>query len=163
MDMTEASGRVARAFRDHGAFDRVDEGRFESTTTAFEAVVKASEHDGRIDYVVRVRAPSLSAAVEDGVADVVEEGWLETFELRVADADGVVRGDHDIDPTVGLADGDVVVEFAFTDINERRGVDDAAALINYVEGTYVQGLIPGYEYVDPVAGLVDQARQAGGR
>jgi len=57
----------------------------------------------------------------------------------------------------------VVVEFAFTDINERRGVDDAAALVNYVEGTYVQGLIPGYEYVDPVAGLVDRARQAGGR
>jgi hypothetical protein len=161
--MTETSGRVARAFRDHDAFDRADEGRFEATTTVFEAAVEASERDGRIDYVVRVRAPPLSAAVEDGVADVVEEGWLETFELRVADADGVVRGDHDLDPTVGRADGDIVVEFAFTDINERRGVDDAAALINYVEGTYVQGLIPGYEYVGPVSGLVDRARQAGGR
>jgi len=161
--MSETSGRVARAFRDHGSFDCVDEGRFESSTTTFAGVVEASERDGRIDYVVRVRAPSLSAAVEGDVAAVVEEGWLETFELRVADADGVVRGDHDLEPTVELANDELVVEFAFTDIDERRGVDDAAALINYVEGTYVQGLIPGYEYVDPVAGLVDRARQAGGR
>ncbi|AZH26628.1 DUF5813 family protein [Haloplanus aerogenes] len=161
--MTETSGRIARAFRDHDSFDRVDDGRFTSTTTTFDGIVEASENDGRIDYVVRVRAPSLSAAVEDGVAAVVEEGWLETFELRVADADGVVRGDHDFEPTVELAGDELVVEFAFTDINERRGVDDAAALINYVEGTYVQGIIPGYEYVDPVGRLVDRARQAGGR
>jgi hypothetical protein len=161
--MTETSGRVARAFRDHDSFERVDEGQFESTTTTFDAIVEAGERDGRIDYVVRVRAPSLSAATDGDVATVVEEGWLETFELRVADADGVVRGDHDLDPTVDLTGEDIVVEFAFTDINERRGVDDAAALINYVEGTYVQGIIPGYEYVDPVAGLVDQARRADGR
>jgi hypothetical protein len=161
--MTETSGRVARAFRDHDSFERVDEERFESTTTTFDAIVEAGERDGRIDYVVRVRAPSLSAAADGDVATVVEEGWLETFELRVADADGVVRGDHALDPTVDLTGEDIVVEFAFTDINERRGVDDAAALINYVEGTYVQGIIPGYEYVDPVAGLVDQARRAGGR
>jgi len=161
--MTETSGRVARAFRDHDSFDRVDEGRFETTTTTFDAIVEATERDGRIEYVVRVRAPSLSAAVESDVAAVVEEGWLETFELRVADADGAVRGEHDIDPAVDLTADEIVVTFTFTDINERRGVDDAAALVNYVEGTYVQGLIPGYEYVDPVAGLVDRARQAGGR
>jgi hypothetical protein len=74
-----------------------------------------------------------------------------------------VRGDHDFDPRVDLTAGAVIVEFAFTDIDERRGVDDAAAIINYVEGTYVQGIIPGYDYVDPVAGLVDRARQAGER
>lgn len=161
--MTGTSGRVARAFRDHGSFERAGDGRFESTTTTFDAVVEASENEGRIDYVVRVRAPSLSAAVDDGVAPVIEEGWLETFELRVADADGVIRGDHDLDPDVTPTADSVVVEYAFTDINERRGVDDAAALINYVEGTYVQGIIPGYEYLDPVAGLVDRARRAGER
>jgi len=159
--MTETSGRVVRAFRDHDSFERADDG-FESTTTPFDAVVEASERDGRIDYVVRVRVPSLSAAVEGEVATVVEEGWLETFELRVADADGVVRGDHDFDPDVDLAAEEVVVEFAFTDSNERRGVDDAAAVINYVEGTYVQGIIPGYDYVDPVARLVDRAQRASG-
>jgi hypothetical protein len=161
--MSETSGRVARAFRDHDVFERVDDGRFEATTTTFDAAVRASESDGRIDYVVSVHVPSLSAAVDGDVAPVVEEGWLETFELRVADADGVVRGDHDLDPTVDLTAGEVVVEFAYTDIDERRGVEDAAAIINYVEGTYVQGIIPGYDYAEPVDGLVDRARQAGSR
>jgi hypothetical protein len=161
--MTETAGRAARAFRDHEGFERVDDGRFESTTTTFDAVVDATETDGRIDYTVCIRVPSLSAAVDGDVAAVVEEGWLETFELRVGDVGGVVRGDHDFDPTVDLTAGEVVVEFGFTDIDERRGVDDAAAIVNYVEGTYVQGIIPGYDYVDPVGGLVDRARQAGER
>jgi hypothetical protein len=161
--MTETSGRVARAFRDHDGFDRVDDSRFESTTTTFDAVVTAAEADGRIDYEVRVRVPSLSAAVDGDVAAVVEEGWLETFELRVADVDGVVRSDHDFDPTVDLTADEVEVTFTFTDSNERRGVDDAAAMINYVEGTYVQGIIPGYDYVDPVAGLLERTRQTGER
>jgi len=161
--MTETSGRAARAFRDHDVFERIDDGRFEATTTAFDAVVAARESDGRIDYEVEVHVPSLSAAVDGDVAPVVEEGWLETFELRVTDADGVVRGDHDFEPTVDLTAGEVVVAFAYTDIDERRGVEDAAAIVNYVEGTYVQGIIPGYDYVDPVAGLVDRARGAGER
>jgi len=155
--MTEAS-RATRAFRDHADFDRVDDGRFEATTTPFDAVVEAREVDGRIEFDLTVRAPSLSAAVEDEVAPVVEEGWLETFELRVADADGVVRGDHDFDPTVRLTEEAVIVEITFADINERRGVDDAAAVVNYVEGTYVQGIIPGYEYTGTAGQLIDRAR-----
>ncbi|WP_435069001.1 DUF5813 family protein [Haloplanus sp. C73] len=159
--MSETAGRAARAFRSHDSFERIDDGRFASTTTTFDATVEAEEVEGRIDYTVQIRVPTLSAAVDGDVADVVEEGWVETFELRVADADGVVRGDHDFDPRVEVRDGKVVAEFTFTDINEQRGVDDAAAIVDYVEGTYVQGIIPGYEYVDPVAGLLDQARRAG--
>jgi len=160
--MSETSGRAVQAFRDHDAFERIEGRRFAAETT-FDAVVTAGESDGRIDYEVTVSVPSLSAAVDGDVAPVVEEGWLETFELRVGDADGVVRGDHDFDPTVEARGEAVVVEFAFADINERRGADDAAAIVNYVEGTYVQGIIPGYDYVDPVAGLVDRARRAGDR
>jgi len=155
--MTEAS-RAERAFRDHDDFERVDEGRFEATTTAFDAVVAACEVDGRIEYDLTIRAPSLSAAVDGDVAAVVEEGWLETFELRVADADGVLRKEHDLDPTVRLTEEAVIVETTFTDINERRGVDDAAAVVNYVEGTYVQGIIPGYDYTGTAAQLIDRAR-----
>ncbi|WP_251342612.1 DUF5813 family protein [Haloplanus halophilus] len=157
--MTEGTGRATRAFRDHDAFEAAEDGRFEATTTPFDAVVRAAESEGRIDYEVEVRAPSLSAAVEGDVAAVVEEGWLETFELRVADADGVVRGDHDFEPTVRLTDAEVIVEVSFTDIDERRGVDDAAAVVNYVEGTYVQGIVPGYDYTGAVARLIDRARQ----
>jgi len=51
---------------------------------------------------------------------------------------------------------------ALADINERRGVDDAGALIDFVEGTYVQGVIPGYEYTAPVSDLLSAARQQGG-
>lgn len=161
--MTETPRRVERAVRDDGAFDPTGDGRFELTTTAFEAVMTATETDGRIDFEVRMRAPSLSAAIDGDVADVVEEGWLETFERRIEDVDGAMRGDGAPEPTVRTTANEIVVEASFTDINERRGVEDAAAVVNYAEGTYVQGLIPGYDYVDPVAGLVDRARRAGER
>jgi len=74
-----------------------------------------------------------------------------------------MRGDDAPEPTVRATPDEIVVEAAFTDIDERRGVEDAAAIVNYAEGTYVQGLIPGYDYVDPVAGLVDRARRTGDR
>ncbi|SEA06790.1 hypothetical protein SAMN04488065_1671 [Haloplanus vescus] len=159
--MSETVGRAARTFRRHDSFEEIDEARFASTTTTFEATAEASDADGRIDFAVTVRVPTLSAAVDGDVGDAVAEGWAETFELRVADVGGVVRGDHDFDPAVEQRDGELVVEYAYTDINEQRGVEDAAAIINYVEGTYVQGIVPGYEYVDPVAGLLDQAKRAG--
>ena len=161
--MTETPRRVERAVRDHDSFERAEGGRFEMTTTAFQAVLTATETDGRMDFEVRLRAPSLSAAVDGDVADVVEEGWLETFERRVGDVGGAMRGDDTPDPTVRVTDEELVVEASFTDLDKRRGVDDAAAIVNYAEGTYVQGLIPGYDYVDPVAGLIDRARRTGER
>jgi hypothetical protein len=96
----------------------------------------------------------------DDVAPVVEEGWYETFELRVADPNGVTREDRDLEPTVRTAGDEVVVEMAFDAADPRAGVADARALANFVEGTYVQGVIPGYEYEDPVASLLDSARRA---
>ncbi len=50
---------------------------------------------------------------------------------------------------------------SFEDIDERRGVDDAGALINFVEGTYAQGIIPGYEYTEPATRLIENARRTG--
>ncbi|MFW5978343.1 MAG: DUF5813 family protein, partial [Halohasta sp.] len=86
--MNELPGRVRRAFADHRAFERVDEGRFESTTTAFDAVVEATDADGRIRFSIDVRVPLLDAVTADEVAPVVEDGWYETFELRVEDIGG---------------------------------------------------------------------------
>ena len=108
-----------------------------------------------------VRVPVLSAVTADHVADVVEDGWAETFERRVVDVGGVTRGDHEFDPEVSGNDGGITVQYVFEEINERLAVDDASALIDFVEGTYVQGVIPGYEYVDPVAGLLSTARAQG--
>lgn len=153
--------RVGRAFRDHGAFEREDELKYVSTTTPFDASVDVSAaDDGRISFTVRVRVPMLNEVVDEHVAAVVEEGWFETFELRVTDVGGVLRGDHELAPTVERTGTHAVVEATFEEIDERRGVEDAGALINFVEGTYAQGVIPGYEYVEPAAELIEGARQS---
>lgn len=155
--------RVRRAFRDHGSFERVDEATFESTTTPFEGVVAVSPaSEGRARYDVTVRVPMLGEATEGDVADVVEEGWFETFERRIESISGVTAGEQDLSPTVERRGREAVVEASFEEINERRGVDDAAAVVDYVEGTFVQGIIPGYDYADPVAGLISRAREAAG-
>ena len=163
MSESELPGRVRRAFADHGSFEPADQaGVWTSETTAFDGRVRAEPAgDGRVRFAVTVRVPTLSAAIAGEVADVVEEGWIETFELRIVDVGGVTRGDHEFDPDVSVGDDEIAVAFELTDVNERRGVDDAGALVDFVEGTYVQGVIPGYEYVDPVAGLLSAARRQG--
>ena len=158
----ELPGRVRRAFADHGSFEAAGDGVWTAETTPFDAEVRAEPAaDGRVRFAVTVRVPTLSATAADEVADVVEEGWIETFELRVVDVGGVTRGDHAFDPVVSIGVDEIEVDFELTDVNERRGVDDAGALIDFVEGTYVQGVIPGYEYTEPLDGLLSAARQQG--
>lgn len=160
--MSELPSRVRRAFRDHGSFEAIDDATWTSRTTAFDGEVTAeTNEDGTTRFDVTVTVPRLQAATADEVADVVANGWFETFELRVSDIGGVARGDHEFDPTVTRNGEEIVSEFSLSDINERRGVDDAGAVIDFVEGTYVQGIIPGYEYVDPVDSLLSKARQQG--
>jgi hypothetical protein len=161
--MSELPGRVRRAFADHDAFESAGPAAFASTTTPFDArVTVEGVTDGRVAFRVELRVPTLSAAVDGHVASVVEEGWRETFELRVADADGVTRGDHGLTPSVERVGEELVATATYEDVDERRGVEDAAALVTFVEGTYVQGIIPGYDYTDPVASLLSSARDAGG-
>lgn len=161
--MSELPGRVRRAFRDHGSFEAVDDDRFRSTSTAFEGEVAAEPaDDGRIRFDVTVRVPMLDEVTEDEVAPVVEEGWYETFVLRVEDVGAITTADRDLSPTVSEAGEEAVVEVSLADLDERRGVDDAAAFVDFVEGTYVQGVIPGYDYTDPVASILAEARRAGG-
>jgi hypothetical protein len=160
--MSELPGRVRRAFADHDGFEAVAADEYASTASPFDARVTVDADDGHVSFAVEARVPTLSAVVEGGVADVVEEGWYETFELRVMDADGVIRGDHALDPVVRRTDEEVVVAIEYTDINERRGVDDAAALVTFVEGTFVQGVIPGYDYTEPVTSIISSARETGG-
>ena len=167
--MSELPGRVRRALRDHDAFaDDPDDARdtevgVPDTSTPFEAGVAVAERDdGRLEFDVTVRVPTIDAVAEEHVDDVVVDGWYETFERRIATIGDVTGAGHDLDPAVSREGDEAVVEASFADINERRGVDDAAAIVDYVEGTYVQGVIPGYEYGEPVTGLIDRARAAGG-
>jgi len=160
--MTALPSRARRAFADHSAFEQADDNRFVSTATTFEGHVEATETDGRIEFAVEVQVPLLQTVTEEEVADVVEDGWYETFELRVQDIGGVFRTDRAVEPTVTRHAETVSVEATLDDINPRRGVDDAAAVIDYVEGTFVQGVIPGYTYTDPVDGILKRARDAAG-
>ena len=153
--------RVRRAFGDHDSFEREDD-EWVSVTTAFDGAVGVEPaEDGRTRFTITVRVPTLSTVTEDEVADVVEDGWADTFERRAVDVGGVTRAEREFDPVVEYDADEIRVTYAFTDINERRGVDDAGALINFVEGTYVQGVIPGYEYTEPVSGLISSARRQG--
>lgn len=161
--MSELPRRVLRAFGDADAFEPTPEGTYRQTTTAFDAEVEPTATEaGETRFVVTVRVPMLSEVVEDGVAEVVEDGWYGTFARRVADVGDVTAGDHDLDPTVERRGDEAAATVEFVDIDPARGVADAKAFADFVEGTYVQGVIPGYEYTDPVAGLVAAGRRAAG-
>jgi len=157
-------GRVRRAANDHDAVsgDGPD-GTLAVTSTPFDAAIAVAEaDDGRIEFDVTVSVPTLSAVTEDEVADVVEDGWLDTFERRIAAVGDVTAAGHDLDLTVERDGDEVTVTESIRDVNERRGLNDAVAVVDFVEGTYVQGVIPGYEYGEPVTGLISSARAAGG-
>ena len=168
--MSELPDRARRAFRRHDAFaaESDAEDRFAATATPFEGTVAAeSGNGGEIRFEIVVRVPMLDEVTEGDVAPVVEEGWYETFERRLDGiGGGVLAGDHEIDPAVESTthEGTRVarVEASFADIGPARGVDDAAAVVDFVEGTFVQGVIPGYDYTEPVSGILTEARRAGG-
>ncbi|AHG04681.1 hypothetical protein HALDL1_14595 [Halobacterium sp. DL1] len=147
-------------FVEHGRFRAVDEeseeAAFEPTTNDWSAraVVEAETVD------ITVTVPTLSAVVNEPVADVVEDGWYDTFERRVVDADSVTLADDVTVTGVSREEGDVVVELTLTP-RSGKADDDALALVNYVEGTWFEGVIPGYDYVEQVQSMREQAAQNG--
>ena len=161
--MTEATPeQAARAFAEHEAFEEHDE-RFVTTTTPFDAGVLVGEtNDSALRYRVLVEVPTLSAAVEESVADVVTEGWLDTFRLRLEDVSMAVPGDATItEPEARVEEDAVVVETTFHEGDADRAPRTAKAIVDYVEGTYVEGVVPGYEYRPPVSDMLASARHGG--
>jgi hypothetical protein len=158
--------RFTRAFAAHDAYER-DGDAFVLTTVAFDARVTAAETDDwALAYTVTVRAPMLSAAVtEDSepVGPAVEQGWFETYERRLEDAPKATRVDLELDGyAVTEAGEEAVARFEFTHGNADLAPNVAKALCEYAEGTYVEGVVPGYEYGGVVADLVGRARDTGG-
>ena len=144
-------------FAAHDAFEPRDDG-FALTTVPFDSHAEAIDSG----YRVGVRAPTLDAATEESIAEAVRQGWFETFERRLADAGSVTRGAIDVPaPTVERDAGSVRVTFAFEHDDPAGAADAAKALAEYVEGTYVEGIVPGYSYEPPVADLLTRARQHG--
>ncbi|ELY90331.1 hypothetical protein C483_12503 [Natrialba hulunbeirensis JCM 10989] len=170
--MTSLPDAIDRELAAHDAFDPADSAteanedpeQYELTTTVFDARVSATDapepRDGQLS--VEVTVPTLDAAVADEpVAPVVEDGWFETLERRLADAFTVAQTDTHEEPQVERHDETVTVELEFTAWDAANGVADAKALIEYVEGTYAQGIIPGYEYAGPAATLLESAQSRG--
>ncbi|GAA0298194.1 DUF5813 family protein [Halarchaeum salinum] len=150
-----SDGDIRGAFATHPKFeDAAGDDAYAPTSNDWDATVTIE--DGAV--AVTVRVPTLSAAVteHDEVADVVEEGWFETLELRLADATNVTRAEARGDPSVERDDGDVVFE-ATIDARSGNVADDALAVVNYVEGTWFEGIIPGYDYREDVQDLRDRA------
>lgn len=162
-DASPTPEAVADAFRAHDAFTAGD-GRFATETTVTEATATAAptEGDRAGSFSVTVTAPTIGVAAADEVGAAVVDGWYETFALRLEDAFDVARtSDYDT-PSVERGGGVVTATFEYRSWRASNGVADAKALVDYVEGTYAQGIIPGYDYEDPVASLVEQAAERGG-
>lgn len=148
------------ALAEHPAFERGEE-EYELTTTPFDVVVETSEAGGETAYRVIVTVPTLDAVVEgEAVADVVEDGWFETLELRLEDPQQAATGLDPIDPAVVRNDSEVRVTMTFTSSRPERAAENAKSLVEFVEGTWVQGIVPGYEYDEPAASLLDRATQS---
>ncbi|WP_299266098.1 DUF5813 family protein [Halorientalis sp.] len=155
--------RAERAFEGHEAFER-DGDSFVVTTTRFDGRVTAAETDDwALSYRLVVQTPMLSAAVDGDVGDAVEAGWFDTLERRLKDAPSVTRTDVTLDEMTLTEDGtEAVAEFAFEFDNADRAPDVAKAFAEYVEGTYVEGVVPGYDYEGVVADLMGKAASQGG-
>jgi hypothetical protein len=163
--MTEQTVADAReAFESHEAFEQIDDG-FRVETTVFDATATAAETDGwKLRYEVSVTVPTLSAAVAgDAVGSAVESGWLDTFERRLEDAPTSTRASVDLSAFAVESDDETIdVIFAYEFGDPERAVEIAKTFVEYVEGTYVEGIVPGYEYESPVADLVRNAQQGEG-
>ncbi|WP_247010026.1 DUF5813 family protein [Halorientalis litorea] len=158
----EVPERAVRAFAGHDAFERDGDG-FRVTTTRFEGHVTARETDDwALEYILTVRAPMLDSAVEGEVGSTVLDGWFDTYERRLEDAPKATRADVDLSSLdVHEAAGDAVAEFTFEFGNADRAPDVAKAFAEYVEGTYAEGIVPGYEYRGVVAELLGDAASTG--
>jgi hypothetical protein len=146
-------------FAAYDAFERHDSG-FVVTTTAFEGFVTVAEESDTATYTVEVTVPTLDSATKGDMGPTVQTDWFETFERRLADAPGATRKTVDLDELQVREDGDeVVVRYVFTRVGSSA--DIAKTFAEYVEGTYVEGVIPGYEYTGQVAQLLGEASQGG--
>ena len=162
----ELPAAAARALEHNEADGRAAGGpAFVLTTTRFDATTTArddSETEWALTYELEVRAPMLSAVTADAVGPAVEEGWFDTFALRLEDAPGAVRDSVDTDLDVTEEADDAVVTYSFEWGDPDRAAAIAKAFAEFVEGTYMEGVVPGYDYQQPVSEMLASARGAGG-
>jgi len=159
---TPEAVRDAAATRD--ALEPATDG-YRVTTTRFDAWVTATPSpttDWATAFSVTVEVPTLSAVVDGDVGTAVEDGWLDTFERRLDEASKATRASVEPALSVAVTGDTVTVTYEFEFGSADRGLDVAKTFVEYVEGTYVEGVVPGYDYQPPVSDLLSQAGQGSG-
>ena len=162
--MTDTVPDEAReAFEAHGSITETTEG-YAVESTVFDGFLTASEGpDWKHTYTVTVYVPSLDAATAGEVGDAVEGSWLDTLERRLADAPQSTRSNVEIHAfEVEDLGGELQITYSFEWGSPERATEIGKTFVEYVEGTYVEGIIPGYEYEPPVSDLLSSASQSEG-
>lgn len=149
------SGPLAAAFRARPDFHEEESGVFAVDALDFEATVTVGEESVTLVH----QLPTLAATVVgEPVAPVVEEGWEETFERRVEDVTGVV--DPVAGPTVET-DGETVRVTMELDDGGKPVAEAVRHAVDFVESTWVEGIIPGYDYDERVQQIRNRAMETG--
>jgi hypothetical protein len=160
----ETSDEIRDAAATRDALEPAGEG-YRVTTTRFDARVTATpspENDWASVFTATVEVPTLAGAVDGEVGAAVQDGWLDTLERRLGEAPKATRASVDPDLSVEVAGDIVTVTYDFEFGSAARGLDVAKTFVEYVEGTYVEGIVPGYDYQPPVSDLLSQAGQGSG-
>ncbi|ERG95433.1 DUF5813 family protein [Haloquadratum walsbyi] len=161
--MSDIRERTDRATSLHDSIEPdADNDGYVVTTTVFDGYITVDTSDDGAVFSVLITVPMIDAVVDGDVADPVQKGWVDTFGRRMADSASATRGHDTLDIETTREDDTAVVETTFTDIDPSRGIDDAVSLVEFAEGTYVEGVIPGYDYTDPVTQLIQRASDAAG-
>lgn len=151
------SDELAGEFRAQPDFREQREGGFELLELDFEGRVTL-ESDSAL---LHQELPTIDAAViGDAVAPVVADGWFETFERRVGDVTTAISGPVG-EPRVEKDDGTVHVRIEIGSQGGRSLAKTVRHAANYVEGTWVEGIIPGYEYESRVQAIRERAMSTG--
>lgn len=158
----ELPAEFSRVAADRDAFEPTADG-VAVRTTVFDGIVTASATTGGdLTFVVRVTVPTLSAATTDDVSDVVLEDWFETLERRAAEAGKATRKPVSFTSVAVQRSAETAtVEYRYRSDDAASGLAIAKTLVEYVEGTYLEGVVPGYDYTGPVADLLATASQSG--
>ncbi|AHF98609.1 hypothetical protein HALLA_06840 [Halostagnicola larsenii XH-48] len=165
--MTDQPAAVERELESHDAFaPRGDNTGYDLETTVFETTVTAEEGEGNRDgeFHITIALPTLSAAAADTgptVEQVVEDGWFETLERRLEDTFSLAHTSTHEEPVLERDPDEVRVILEYVAWDAAEGVEDAKTLLEYVEGTYAQGIVPGYEYEGEAATLLENAQSQG--
>lgn len=151
--MTE---ELADTFRSRADYREQEPGVFAVEDLDFEAQVIVDE--GTVTLVHEL--PTLDATVVgETVAPVVQSGWAETFERRVQDVTGVIDGPVS-GPTVAKSGETIRVRIELQG-EGQRAPEMVRHAVEFIESTWVEGIIPGYDYDERVQAIRNRAMATG--